>query len=114
MSELEPIRSNGLPSPDLFPGLAYDAEYRHLKEYIRKLKKAPTGSDPRAIDKTWEIYKKVRDECLQLCKSLLAREWICSTSVERLLTLAQKTMAGTFPSNRHLTRLTPDHLTVAR
>ncbi|EPE35029.1 hypothetical protein GLAREA_10724 [Glarea lozoyensis ATCC 20868] len=73
LPELEPCRSNGLPSPDPSLTLSHDAEYLHLKEHTRRLKKAPAGSDPKKVDATWEIYKKVRDECLQLCRSLLEK-----------------------------------------
>lgn len=73
LPEIEPTRSHTIPSPDPFFGSTHDSEYIHLKENIRRLRKAPLGSDPKKVDNTWEVYKKVRDECLQLCKSLLQK-----------------------------------------
>ncbi|CAG8957700.1 hypothetical protein HYFRA_00000035 [Hymenoscyphus fraxineus] len=73
LSEIEPTGTNTWPSPDPFFGSTHDSEYIYLKERIRRLRKAPLGSDPKKVDAAWEIYKKVRDECLQLCKSLLEK-----------------------------------------
>jgi hypothetical protein len=69
--DLELTRSNGFPSPDPYVAATHDTEYLHLKENIRRIRKAPSGSDPKKVDHVWEVYKKVRDECLQLCQSLL-------------------------------------------
>ncbi|KAH8660802.1 hypothetical protein BGZ60DRAFT_381714 [Tricladium varicosporioides] len=75
--DLEPTRSrsrsNGLPSPDPFVGAIHDTEYLHLKENIRRIRKLPPGPDVRKVDAVWETYKKVRDECLLLCQSLLQK-----------------------------------------
>jgi hypothetical protein len=74
LPELEITRSNGnLPSPDSFVGATHDTEFLHLKENIRRLRKAPPGPDPKKVDAVWEVYKKVRDESLHLCKSLLQK-----------------------------------------
>lgn len=74
LPDLELSRShNGLPSPDSFVATANDSEYLHLKENIRRLRKAPSGPDPKKVDAVWEVYKKVRDESLQLCSSLLQK-----------------------------------------
>jgi hypothetical protein len=64
----------------------HGSEYTHLKDYIRRLRKAPTGSDPKKVDAAWEVYKKLRDECLQLCKSLVekSRKW---KAVKHLVTV---------------------------
>lgn len=59
-------------------GATHDSEYLHLKENLRRLRKAPSGSDAKKLDITWEVYKKVRDENLQLCKSLLQKSRKCS------------------------------------
>ncbi|TVY89765.1 hypothetical protein LAWI1_G004294 [Lachnellula willkommii] len=69
--DLELTRSSGFPSPDPFVAATHDSEYLHLKENIRRIRKAPSGSDPKKVDHVWEVYKKVRDENLQLCQSLL-------------------------------------------
>ncbi|KAH6674865.1 hypothetical protein B0J14DRAFT_23230 [Halenospora varia] len=75
--DLEPTRSrsrsNGLPSPDPFIGATHDTEYLHLKENIRRIRKLPPGPDAKKVDAVWETYKKVRDECLLLCQSLLQK-----------------------------------------
>ncbi|KAG9230156.1 hypothetical protein BJ875DRAFT_385770, partial [Amylocarpus encephaloides] len=73
LPELEPTRSHGLPSPDPYFASTHDSEYMHLREHIRKLRKAPPGTEPKKVDAQWEVYKKLRDECLQLCKSLLEK-----------------------------------------
>ncbi|CZR63748.1 uncharacterized protein PAC_13645 [Phialocephala subalpina] len=72
--DLELSRShNGLPSPDSFVAATHDSEYLHLKENIRRLRKTPFGPDPKKVDAVWEVYKKIRDESLQLCSSLLQK-----------------------------------------
>lgn len=71
MPDLEASRSNGLPSPDSFVAATLDAEYQHLKENIRRIRKV--ASDAKKVDAAWEVYKKVRDESLQQCKGLLAK-----------------------------------------
>jgi len=55
-----------------------DTEFLQLRENIQKLRKAPWGSDPRKLDAVWEVYKELRDDSLQLCKSLLqkSREFV--------------------------------------
>lgn len=74
MPDLELSRSSsGLPSPDSFVAATHDPEYIHLREIIRKLRKAPVGQDPKKVDAVWEVYKKIRDESLQLCSSLLQK-----------------------------------------
>jgi hypothetical protein len=74
LPDLELSRSNnGFPSPDSFVAATHDPEYLHLKENIRRIRKAPFGPDPKKVDAVWEVYKKVRDENLQLCKSLLQK-----------------------------------------
>jgi hypothetical protein len=74
LPELEMTRSNGnVPSPDSFIGATHDTEYLHLRENIRRLKKAPQGPDPKKVDTAWEVYKKLREESLQLCKNLLQK-----------------------------------------
>lgn len=74
LPELEITRSIGnLPSPDSFVGATHDVEFLHLKENIRRLRKAPPGPDPKKVDAVWEVYKKLRDESLQLCRSLLQK-----------------------------------------
>src|SRR4051794_10518485 len=72
MPETEMTRSNGsLPSPDPFIAATHDTEYLHLRENIRRLRKAPPGPDPKKVDAVWEVYKKLREESLHLCKNLL-------------------------------------------
>ncbi|KAF4629517.1 hypothetical protein G7Y89_g8628 [Cudoniella acicularis] len=75
LPELEPTRSrprsNGLPSPDSYIAATHDTEYLQLRENIRLLRKAPAGADAKKVDQAWEVYKKYREECLQLCKSVL-------------------------------------------
>jgi hypothetical protein len=71
MPDLEASRSNGLPSPDSFIAATHDIEYQHLRENIRRIRKA--ASDAKKVDAAWEVYKKLRDESLQQCKSLLAK-----------------------------------------
>jgi hypothetical protein len=71
MPDLEASRSNGLPSPDSFVTATLDAEYQHLKENIRRIRKV--ASDAKKVDAAWEVYKKLRDESLQQCKGLLAK-----------------------------------------
>ncbi|RDL41615.1 uncharacterized protein BP5553_01594 [Venustampulla echinocandica] len=71
--EFDSSRSSGFPSPDPYVGATHDPEYLHLKENLRRLRKAPSGSDAKKLDVAWEVYKKVRDENLQLCKSLLQK-----------------------------------------
>jgi hypothetical protein len=74
VSELEMSRPNGnLPSPDSFIGATYDTEFLHLRENIRRLRKVPSGPDPKKVDAAWEVYKKLREDSLQLCKSLLQK-----------------------------------------
>jgi hypothetical protein len=73
LPDLELTRShNGLPSPDSVAS-THDPEFLHLRENIRRLRKAPSGPDPKKVDAVWEVYKKLRDESLQLCKSLLQK-----------------------------------------
>lgn len=71
LPDLDSSRSNGLPSPDGFIAAAHDTEYQHLRENIRRIRKA--ASDAKKVDAAWEVYKKLRDESLQQCKSLLAK-----------------------------------------
>jgi hypothetical protein len=71
MPDLETSKFNGLPFPDSFVAAAHDTEYQHLRENIRRIRKA--ASDAKKVDAAWEVYKKLRDESLQLCKSLLAK-----------------------------------------
>jgi len=74
MPELEITRSSGgLPSPDPFIGATHDTEFLHLRENSRRIRKAPSGPDPKKVDAVWEVYKKLREESLQLCKSLLKK-----------------------------------------
>ncbi|TVY27577.1 hypothetical protein LHYA1_G004042 [Lachnellula hyalina] len=69
--DLELTRSSGFPSPDPYVPATHDFEYLHLKENIRRIRKAPSGSDPKKVDHAWEVYKKLKDKNLQLCQSLL-------------------------------------------
>ena len=71
--DLELSRSNGLPSPDSFVAATHDSEYLRLRENIRRIKKAPSGPDAKKVDAAWEVYKKLREDSLQLCKSLLLK-----------------------------------------
>ncbi|PVH86281.1 hypothetical protein DL98DRAFT_650324 [Cadophora sp. DSE1049] len=72
--DLEFARSNnGVPSPDSFIAATHDSEYLHLRENIRRMKKAPSGPDPKKVDAAWEVYKKLREDSLHLCKSLLQK-----------------------------------------
>ncbi|KAG0645191.1 hypothetical protein D0Z07_9178 [Hyphodiscus hymeniophilus] len=74
LPDIEPVRSNGtLPSPDSFIGASHDIEFLHLRENIRRIRKAPSGPDPKKVDAVWEVYKKLREESLQLCNSLLQK-----------------------------------------
>ena len=74
LPDLELTRPSGnLPSPESVVGVTHDPEYLHLKENIRRIRKAPSGPDPKKVDAAWEIYKKLRDDSLQLCKSLLQK-----------------------------------------
>jgi hypothetical protein len=74
LPDLELTRSlNGFPSPDSFVAATHDTEFLHLRDNIRRLRKAPSGPDPKKVDAVWEIYKKVREESLQICKSLLQK-----------------------------------------
>ncbi|KAH7390173.1 hypothetical protein BKA64DRAFT_645099 [Cadophora sp. MPI-SDFR-AT-0126] len=65
--------NNGVPSPDSFIAATHDSEYLHLRENIRRMKKAPSGPDPKKVDAAWEVYKKLREDSLHLCKSLLQK-----------------------------------------
>ncbi|PMD31683.1 hypothetical protein L207DRAFT_471706 [Hyaloscypha variabilis F] len=71
MPDLEASRSNGLPSPDSFITATLDSEYQHLRQNIKRIRKA--ASDAKKVDAAWEVYKKLRDESLQQCRSLLAK-----------------------------------------
>lgn len=71
LPDLEASRSSSLPSPDSFIAATHDAEYQHLRENTRRIRKA--ASDAKSVDMAGEVYKKLRDESLQLCKSLLAK-----------------------------------------
>lgn len=81
LPDLESIRSSGsrstpshnFPSPDPYFAASHDPEYQHLKENLKRLRKAPLGTDPKKVDATWDLYKRSRDECLQLCQSLLQK-----------------------------------------
>lgn len=74
LPDIEPIRSNGnLPSPDSFVAATHDMEFLHLRENIKRIRKAPSGPDPKKVDQVWEVYKKLREESLQLCRSLLEK-----------------------------------------
>ncbi|KAH7312060.1 hypothetical protein BKA65DRAFT_600928 [Rhexocercosporidium sp. MPI-PUGE-AT-0058] len=64
---------NGIPSPDNFISATHDSEYLHLRENIRRIRKAPSGPDPKKVDATWEVYKKLREDSLHLCRSLLQK-----------------------------------------
>jgi len=71
-ADSESKRSSGnMPSPDPYNGATHDTEFLHLRENIRRIRKAPSGPDPKKVDAVWEVYKKLREESLQLCKSLL-------------------------------------------
>jgi hypothetical protein len=65
-------RPNGLPSPDSFVIATHDAEYLQLREYIKKIKAKPIA-DPKKADVVWEVFGKHRDDCLQICKSLVRK-----------------------------------------
>ncbi|KUJ09753.1 uncharacterized protein LY89DRAFT_740825 [Mollisia scopiformis] len=100
LPDLDLSRSHsGLPSPDSFVAATHDSEYLHLRENIRKLRKPPFGPDPKKVDAVWEVYKKFRDESLQLCSSLLQKSrkeslmlprqqlnemWVCDNGHRRL------------------------------
>ena len=71
MPDLETSRSNGLPSPDSYIAATHDSEYQHLRQNIKRIRKA--ASDAKKVDAAWEVYKKLRDESLQQCKSLLVK-----------------------------------------
>ncbi|KAH6705150.1 hypothetical protein DL95DRAFT_338622 [Leptodontidium sp. 2 PMI_412] len=74
--DLELARSsnvNGIPSPDSFLAAAHDPEYLHLRENIRRIRKAPSGPDPKKVDAAWEVYKKLREVSLHICRSLLQK-----------------------------------------
>ena len=74
LPNIEPLQSNGnLLSPDSFVAATHDMEFLHLRENIRRLRKAPSGPDPKKVDQAWEVYKKLREESLQLCRSLLEK-----------------------------------------
>jgi hypothetical protein len=45
----------------------------NLRSLIQQIRKAPAGTDPKKVDAVLEVYKKVRDEGLLLCKSLLQK-----------------------------------------
>ena len=62
-----------MPSPDSFIAATHDSEYLHLRENIRRMRKAPSGPDPKKVDAAWEVYKKLREDSLHLCKSLLQK-----------------------------------------
>lgn len=118
---LPDLEINGnLPSPDSFVGATHDTEFLHLKENIRRLRKAPQGPEPRKVDAVWEVYKKLREESLQLCKSLLHKSRkigansVIASMIANLLT-TQKTMVEMHPSNLPILVLwTLDHHIVAR
>jgi hypothetical protein len=71
--ELEQSTSNNGLFPDSLVGAMKDPEYLHLRENIRRIKKASSGTDPKKVDALWEVYKKLREECQQMCKSLLQK-----------------------------------------
>lgn len=62
-----------MPSPDSYLTATLDAEYQHLRENIKRIRKA--ASDVKKVDVAWEVYRKLRDESLQQCKSLLAKSY---------------------------------------
>jgi hypothetical protein len=72
-----------MPSPDPFAFGAHDKEYLQLIDYTRRIRKA--SQDPKKMDAAWEVYKKIRDECYQLCKSLLNKSRECRTDPSPLL-----------------------------
>lgn len=73
-AESDSKRSSGnSPSPDPFTSATHDTEFLHLRENIRRIRKAPSGPDPKKVDAVWEVYKRLREESLQLCKSLLQK-----------------------------------------
>lgn len=80
--DLELTRSSGFPSPDPYVAATHDTEYLHLKENIRRIRKAPFGSDPKKVDHVWEVYKKLREENLQLCQNLLHKSrGLCANGI---------------------------------
>lgn len=80
LPDLELSRSFGLGShsPDPFLGTNHDPEYIQLRENIRRLRKAPSGSEAKSVDAIWDVYKKVREDSLELCKVLFqkSREYL--------------------------------------
>jgi hypothetical protein len=73
-SDLEPGQPNNyVPSSDCFTGATHYTEYIHLRECIERIKEAPSGTDPKKVDAVWDVYKKIRDVSLLLCKSLLRK-----------------------------------------
>ena len=65
--------STGIPSPDPFIGATHDSDFLQLRENTRRLRKAPAGPEAKNVDAAWEIYKKVREESLEICKVLLQK-----------------------------------------
>lgn len=72
IAEAPSSRSNGsMHSPDPFTSFGHDKEYLQLVENTRRIRKA--SHEPKKMDAAWEVYKKLREECHLLCKSLLSK-----------------------------------------
>jgi hypothetical protein len=63
-----------IPSPDPFLFASHDKESRD-KEYLRLLENTKrirtVPQEPKKIDNAWEVYEKSRNECYQICRSLI-------------------------------------------
>ncbi|KAL3418838.1 hypothetical protein PVAG01_09059 [Phlyctema vagabunda] len=62
-----------LPSPDSFVAASRDLDFQKLRDNIRRIRKAPSGIEPKNIDAAHDAYKKLREECFEICKRLLQK-----------------------------------------
>lgn len=71
-NSFERSRLNGLPSPDDSVVATHDPQYLQLRVITKKIKKAPIA-DSKKADAAWEVFGKHKDDCIQICKSLVKK-----------------------------------------
>ncbi|QSZ36992.1 hypothetical protein DSL72_009084 [Monilinia vaccinii-corymbosi] len=71
LSDIESTRSNF--SQEIVIGALHDPNYTQLQENVRRLRRAPVGSEPKNVDAAWEIYRKQREESLEHCRKLVEK-----------------------------------------
>lgn len=71
---LDAVKSNeNLPSPSPLAPALHNVAFLQLQQNIRKLRKAPWGSDAHKLEAVWDIYYTLREESIQLCKGLIQK-----------------------------------------